>query len=88
MPRLLTSNIEDGLMRWLRAAELSCDRAALLVARDPRVVIRVLMKLAGGSPKTASQLSEAAFLAQARSYDEAVGATLLGWCVPCAAAPG
>ena len=30
--------VEDGLLRWLRAAELTCDRAALLVAQDPRRV--------------------------------------------------
>ena len=28
--------VEDSLLRWLRAAELTCDRAALLVAQDPR----------------------------------------------------
>eukprot|EP00891_Asterochloris_glomerata_P006074 jgi/Astpho2/6074/Aster-04021 len=28
--------VEDNLLRWLRAAELTCDRAALLVAQDPR----------------------------------------------------
>lgn len=31
--RLIASNLEDQLMRWLRAAELTCDRAALLVAQ-------------------------------------------------------
>ena len=40
-------------MRWVRAAELSCDRAALLVVGDPRVVVSVLMKLSGGCPKLA-----------------------------------
>jgi Zn-dependent protease with chaperone function len=33
--------------RWLRAAELTCDRAALLVAQDSRVMVSALMKLAG-----------------------------------------
>ena len=26
------ANFQDNLMRWVRAAELTCDRAALLVA--------------------------------------------------------
>lgn len=33
--------------RWLRAAELTCDRGALLVTQDSRVVVSSLMKLAG-----------------------------------------
>lgn len=45
---IVSGAVEDALLRWLRAAELTCDRAALLVAQDPRVVISALMKLAGG----------------------------------------
>lgn len=56
--------VEDALLRWLRAAELTCDRAALLVAQDPTVVIGALMKLAGGSPTFAHELSVDAFLQQ------------------------
>ncbi|KAA3475496.1 protease HtpX-like protein isoform X2 [Gossypium australe] len=29
--------LEEQLIRWLRATELTCDRAALLVAQDPKV---------------------------------------------------
>ena len=61
---LLSGAIEDGLLRWLRAAELTCDRAALLVAQDHRVVISSLMKLAGGSPKLNAELNVEAFLRQ------------------------
>jgi Zn-dependent protease with chaperone function len=57
-------------MEWVRCAEFSCDRAALLATQNPRVVASVLMKLAGGSPTLASQLNLDAFLAQARAYDE------------------
>jgi hypothetical protein len=31
---LVSQAVEEGLLRWLRAAELTCDRAALLVAQD------------------------------------------------------
>lgn len=75
---LLYRNIETALMRWVRAAELTCDRAALLVAQDPKVVCSVMMKLAGGSPSLASELSVDAFLEQARSYDDATTSGL-GW---------
>lgn len=37
------------LMRWSRAAEFTCDRAAMLVAQDVNVVVSTLLKLAGGS---------------------------------------
>lgn len=70
--------MEDTLLRWLRSAELTCDRAALLVAQDPKTVVSALMKLAGGSPSIASELSVDAFLKQARSYDEATSSPL-GW---------
>ncbi|KAL6755418.1 peptidase family M48-domain-containing protein [Haematococcus lacustris] len=70
--------VEEALLRWLRAAELTCDRAALLVAQDPKVVVGALMKLAGGSPSFASQLNVDAFLEQARSYEQATSG-VLGW---------
>ncbi len=67
---LLTQNLQDQIMEWVRCAEFSCDRAALLVSQDARVVASVLMKLTGGSPTLAAQLNLDAFLAQARSYDQ------------------
>jgi len=70
--------MEEQLYRWLRAAELTCDRAALLVVQDPKVVISVLMKLAGGCPSLADQLNVDAFLEQARSYDKAAS-NPVGW---------
>ncbi|KAJ9152733.1 hypothetical protein P3X46_026265 [Hevea brasiliensis] len=76
--RLIAQSLEEQLFRWLRAAELTCDRAALLVAQDPKVVISVLMKLAGGSPSIADQLNVDAFLEQARSYDRA-SSSPVGW---------
>lgn len=33
---LIAQRLEEQLLRWLRAAELTCDRAALLVAQDPK----------------------------------------------------
>ena len=66
---LLTQNLQAQLMEWVRCAEFTCDRAALLVAQNPRVVASVLMKLSGGSPTLAPQLNLDAFLAQARSYE-------------------
>ncbi|PIA33749.1 hypothetical protein AQUCO_04000070v1 [Aquilegia coerulea] len=75
---MIARSIEEQLLRWLRAAELTCDRAALLVAQDPKVVISVLMKLAGGCPSLSDQLNVDAFLEQARSYDKA-SSSPFGW---------
>lgn len=75
---IIAQRLEEQLLRWLRAAELTCDRAALLVAQDPKVVISVLMKLAGGCPSLADQLNVDAFLEQALSYDKA-SSSPVGW---------
>src|SRR5438128_10086577 len=37
---------------WLRKSELTADRAGLLVSQDSDVVVRTLLKLAGGTLKT------------------------------------
>lgn len=67
--QLLAQSLQNQMLQWLRCAEFSCDRAALLATQDPKTVASVLMKLAGGSPTLAPQLNLDAFLAQARAYD-------------------
>ena len=57
-----------ALLEWSRGAELSCDRAAALVTRDPLAVCRALMVLAAG--EAAEQLNLDAFIAQGMDYDE------------------
>jgi hypothetical protein len=56
------------LLEWFRAAELSADRAATLVNRDPLVTSRTLLVLASGLPS--SQLDLNAFLRQGQEYHE------------------
>jgi Zn-dependent protease with chaperone function len=55
------------LLEWSRATELSCDRAATLAVRDPRIVCRALMVVASGV--RADQLDLDAFMAQAMEYE-------------------
>lgn len=59
--------IRAVLLEWRRAAELSCDRAATLAVRDPQIVCRSLMVMAGGMP--ADRLDLDAFMAQAMEYE-------------------
>jgi Zn-dependent protease with chaperone function len=58
------------LMEWYRAAELSCDRAAALVVRDPLAVCRTLMVIAAGAE--AASLDLDAFVKQGHDYREKV----------------
>src|SRR5918999_1309754 len=60
--------IQLALLEWWRAAELSCDRAAALVTRDPQAVCRALMVIAAG--EAADELSLDAFIAQGMDYSE------------------
>jgi Zn-dependent protease with chaperone function len=60
--------IQLVLLEWYRAAELSSDRAATLVNRDPLVTCRTMMVLAGGV--SARKLDLDAFIRQANDYEE------------------
>lgn len=59
--------IITALKEWYRKAELSCDRAGLLVSQDPGAVTRVHMKMAGGA--RVEDMNLQAFLAQAEEYE-------------------
>ena len=74
---LIAQALQAQLLEWVRCAEFTCDRAALLATQNPKVVMSVLMKLAGGSPTLAPQLNLDAFVAQARAYDD-ISKTELG----------
>ncbi|NEQ49858.1 MAG: M48 family metallopeptidase [Leptolyngbya sp. SIO3F4] len=77
MGPVLAQNLQSRILEWVRCAEFTCDRAALLVSQDARTVASVLMKLTGGSPTLSPQLNLDAFLAQADAY-EALSQNQLG----------
>jgi Zn-dependent protease with chaperone function len=64
--------VKLALLEWYRKSELSADRAGLLSSQDPRVSMRVFLKLAGGGKASETDLD--AFLAQAREYEDKGGA--------------
>jgi Zn-dependent protease with chaperone function len=68
LKEILTATMRGALLAWMRRAELSCDRAALLVVQDPHVVGRTMMKLAGGT--FASKINYDLFLEQAREFEK------------------
>jgi Zn-dependent protease with chaperone function len=65
---LVVYPIQLALLRWDRASELSSDRAALLVVKNPHTVIRTLMKVAGGSRRLSGELTIDAFIEQADEF--------------------
>ena len=65
---IISAGIASALLAWARRAELSCDRAALLVVQDPHVVRRTMMKLAGGT--FASKIDYDLFLEQGREFQK------------------
>lgn len=69
--------VSAALLRWRRAAELSCDRAALLVSQDPTIALSVIVKLTGGSVSLRGELSVDAFLRQVQRFDQSA-ATRVG----------
>jgi Zn-dependent protease with chaperone function len=60
--------VRAALLEWSRAAELTCDRGAAVVTRQPMAVCRSLLALAGG--QAASELNLDAFIAQGLDYRE------------------
>src|SRR5688500_14648674 len=65
---MLTLSMRAALLAWARRAELSCDRAALLVTQDADVIGRTMMNLSGGT--FASRVDYDQFLAQARDFQK------------------
>jgi Zn-dependent protease with chaperone function len=65
---ILSATMRGALLAWVRRAELSCDRAALLVTQDPHVIGRTMMKLCGGT--FASKIDYEQFLEQARDFEK------------------
>ncbi|HEY9623174.1 MAG TPA: M48 family metallopeptidase [Crinalium sp.] len=68
----LSSLVSTGLImafyEWLRKAELSADRAALLVLDDLNPILRNMMLMAGGSARYAHELNLDEFIRQSERY--------------------
>ena len=65
---LISGGISSALLAWARRAELSCDRAAMLVVQDKDVIGRTMMKLCGGT--FASSVDYDLFLEQAKEFQK------------------
>ncbi|MEH2350745.1 MAG: M48 family metallopeptidase [Nostoc sp.] len=64
----VTQGLIYAFFEWRRKAELSSDRAALLVMDDLNPVMSTMMKLSGGSKKYANECSLQEFIKQSENY--------------------
>ena len=53
---------------WLRCSEFSADRASAVFCGGPERVIDVMLRMAGGSQKIASEINADLFMQQADEY--------------------
>lgn len=67
---LVSRGLILAFYEWMRKAELSADRAALLVTDDLKPVMLAMMKLAGGSVRHSNECSLEEFLRQAERYQQ------------------
>lgn len=65
---LVTQGLIFAFFEWRRKAELSADRAALLVIDNLNTVISTMMKISGGSNKYAHECSLQEFIQQSENY--------------------
>ncbi|MDE5096264.1 MAG: M48 family metallopeptidase [Trichodesmium sp. St11_bin5] len=65
---LVSSGLIFAFYEWRRKAELSADRAALLVMDDLNLVMQTMMKVAGVSNKYANECSLEEFIRQSDDY--------------------
>ncbi|MBN3962710.1 M48 family metallopeptidase [Nostoc sp. NMS8] len=65
---IVTQGLIYAFFEWRRKAELSSDRAALLVVDDLNPVMSTMMKLSGGSHKYANECSLQEFIKQSENY--------------------
>lgn len=67
---LVSSGLIYAFYEWRRKAELSSDRAALLVTDDLNIVMQTMMKISGGSAKYGHESSLHEFIQQSERYQE------------------
>lgn len=67
---LVGSGLIYAFYEWRRKAELSADRAALLVTDDLNLVMQTMMKLAGVSGKYLNECSLQEFIRQSDNYQD------------------
>lgn len=68
MGNLVSSGLIYAFYEWRRKAELTSDRAAMLVMDDVNIVMNSMMRIAGGSSKYAHECNLNEFIQQSETY--------------------
>lgn len=67
---VISSSLIYAFYEWRRKAELSADRAAMLVIDDLNPILQTMMKTAGGSQRYGYECSLEEFIRQADNYQD------------------
>ncbi len=73
LSKLLTNALGYSLFAWMRKAELTADRAELLVTQDANTFVMTTLKLVGGSQKLVDDLDPDEFVKQADNLEDMDG---------------
>jgi len=76
LSNLVSTGLIAAFYEWLRKAELSADRAAMLVMDDLNTVLSTMMKMAGGTARYSHEISLPEFLRQSERYEAMDGDSL------------
>lgn len=68
--KLISQPLQLALMHWSRTSELSCDRAGLLACQNVNTAVAVMIKLAGLPEKYQQNINRAAFVQQAKEFED------------------
>jgi Zn-dependent protease with chaperone function len=68
--KIISSGLLYAFYEWRRKAELSADRAALLVMGELLPVMQTLMRMAGGSNKYSHEINLNEFIEQSEQYQK------------------
>jgi Zn-dependent protease with chaperone function len=71
--RWIVTPASVALKAWSRRAEITCDRAGLLVCRDLNEATRTLIMLAGGAQSLVEEVNVEAYLAQLEDLGKGLG---------------
>ncbi len=70
LSKLISTGLILAFYEWLRKAELSADRASLLIMDDLNPILKSMMQLSGGSSRYANELNLGEFIRQSEHYQE------------------
>jgi Zn-dependent protease with chaperone function len=66
---MFTAPIELALLYWSRKSELSADRAAVVIVKNPQTIVETMIRLSGGPKSITGKVNIEEYASQATAYD-------------------